>query len=470
MSYLKSTKATQGQQIAILLLVLSILKPVILYGAEVIPEIEKNPLLKHQNGRALMDFDAPPTPRNRLTDTLYYGVKLDAKFEHQDNYNLNDSEPNDLGVAEGRVQMSLLYTPVDWFYAFANIALFYGDPLVDEAGDEEKTTELNVRQANISFPRIFGDSSGLLRIGRQRIKDKREWYFDENLDGFRLLYGDGQYYIRASITRLRFIDEDLLSDQGNPETNNFFLRMGYSPDDKLRLEGFALYMDDPTDEEGQPVFLGARAMGKAFKNLKYWVDIAYVFGKGDEVKKRVNGEKIKTNDSLSGFGFDIGASYMFNIPLKPYITLGYAFATGDDNPDDSVDHTFRQTGLQDNTARFHGKENLKYYGEVFDPELSNMSIFTAGLGIRPTRRSSVDLIYHYYRQDEAVDEIRDTDIDANPDGIHKNLGQEVDLVIGSRDTKNLHVEFNFGYFWPGNAFAESRDNAFLTNIKATYRF
>lgn len=470
MSYFEQKSKTQGLKIASLLLVLSILKPATLYSAEVTPDIEKNSLLKQQNDKALTDFDAPPVPRNRLTDTLFYGLRLDAEYEHQDNYNLNFSEPDDLGGAEGRLQMSFLYTPADWFYAFTNISLFYGDPLVDEAGDEEKTTELNVRQANISFPRIFGDSSALLRIGRQRIKDKREWYFDENLDGFRLLYNDAEFYLQASITRLRFVDEDLLNDQSNPETNNYFLRMGYSPDNKLRVEGFALYMDDPTEEEGQPVFLGARAMGKAFNNLKYWADIAYVFGKGDEVTRRVSGEKIKTSDSLSGFGFDVGASFKFNMPLKPYITIGYAFATGDNNPDDTTDHTFRQTGLQDNTGRFHGKEKFKYYGEVFDPELSNMSIITAGLGIRPTRKSSVDIIYHYYRQDKAVDEIRDTDIDVDPDGIHKNLGQEVDLVIGSRDTKNLHVEFNFGYFWPGKAFAESRDNAFLTNIKMTYRF
>ena len=55
-------------------------------------------------------------------------------------------------------------------------------------------------------------------------------------------------------------------------------------------------------------------------------------------------------------------------------------------------------------------------------------------------------------------------------GRHQALGQEIDLVIGSRDFKDLSLEFNFGYFWPGNAFAENRDNAFLTNLKASYKF
>lgn len=461
-----------GFNVVILVFVFLILKPFALRAEEKLPSSEQAPELKVQSddGGGFIDFDAPPAPRNRLIDHLFYGVKLEAKFDHEDNYNLNQSEPDNLSVAEGRAEISFLYSPADWFHAFTNFSFFHGQPLVDEDDQKDASTKLDVRQAYISFSHPIGNGSGSLRIGRQRIRDIREWYFDDNLDGFRLLYGDDLFYLHASVTRRRFVDQDLLKDEENPRTNNYFLTVGHSPLENVRLEGFALYRDDLTDEEGQPIFLGARVLGDAFKGLKYWTDFAYVFGKSDEVRKRVNGKRITTNDSLSGFGFDIGASYMFDLPLKPYLTLGYAFGTGDDNPDDSTEHSFRQTGLQDNSGRFHGKAKFKYYGEVFDPELSNMSIFTAALGIRPTRKSSVDLVYHYYRQDKAFDEIRDTDIDADPDGIHKNLGQEIDLVVGSRDFKDLSLEFNFGYFWPGNAFAENRDNAFLTNVKASYKF
>lgn len=464
-------------KVVILFLIWSILKPLTLFAEEETAEtqkvqkVEKAPILKDsgRNG-GYIDFDAPPAPRNRLIEHLFYGIKLEAKFDHEDNYNLNLSDPDKLSVAEGRAEISFLYSPLDWFHLFTNFSLFHGQPLVDEASQKDGTTKLDVRQAYISFSQRIGQGSGSLRIGRQRIRDEREWYFDDNLDGFRLLFGDRQYYFHASVTRRRFVDQDLLRDEKNPETNNFFLTLGYRPLDSLRLEGFALYRDDLTNDEGQPIFLGTRVLGNAFSGLKYWTDFAYVFGKSDEVRKRINGKRINTNDNLSGFGFDIGASYILDVPLKPYFTLGYAFGTGDDNPDDDTDHTFRQTGLQDNSGRFHGRAKFKYYGEVFDPELSNMSIFTAALGVKPTRKSSIDLVYHYFRQDKAVDEIRDTDIEADPDGINKNLGQEIDLIIGSRDFKNLSLEFNFGYFWPGNAFAENRDNAFLTNLKASYKF
>ena len=99
---------------------------------------------------------------------------------------------------------------------------------------------------------------------------------------------------------------------------------------------------------------------------------------------------------IRGIGFDLGATYQFDLPLKPSVAVGYAFGTGTADPKGLVDKSFRQTGLQENEDRFHGVTSFKYYGELFDPELSNLMIFTGGIGIRPTRNSSIDLVYHYY--------------------------------------------------------------------------
>ena len=67
-----------------------------------------------------------------------------------------------------------------------------------------------------------------------------------------------------------------------------------------------------------------------------------------------------------------------------------------------MDHAFRQTGIQDNNDKFGGVTSFKYYGELLEPELSNLHILTAGIGRRFGRRMSLDLIYHNYRQDEAL--------------------------------------------------------------------
>ncbi len=172
-------------------------------------------------------------------------------------------------------------------------------------------------------------------------------------------------------------------------------------------------------------------------------------------------------ESLKGYGIDLGATYVADLPWKPALTLGYAYGTGDDNTRDGVDHKFRQPDLEDNSARFNGIARLKYYGELFDPELSNMAIFTAGLGIRPTRRTSIDLVFHSYRQNELDDDQRSIDVDIDPNGLSTDLGREIDLVIGSREIRDLSIEFSVGYFNPGNAFPN--EDAFLADFAVRLR-
>ncbi|MGI6657130.1 MAG: alginate export family protein [Desulfobulbus sp.] len=87
--------------------------------------------------------------------------------------------------------------------------------------------------------------------------------------------------------------------------------------------------------------------------------------------------------------------------LQPSLTVGYALGSGD-RKGGSVNRTFRQSGLQDNTCRFNGVEDFQMYGEVLDPELSNIGITTLAVGIRPSARSSLDLVHHLYRQDVGV--------------------------------------------------------------------
>ena len=60
--------------------------------------------------------------------------------------------------------------------------------------------------------------------------------------------------------------------------------------------------------------------------------------------------------------------------------------------------------------------DFKYYGHALNPELSNLLIVTVGLGVRPTARSSFEVVYHYYRQDEALAELRNSNLDVDPDG------------------------------------------------------
>ena len=122
-----------------------------------------------------------------------------------------------------------------------------------------------------------------------------------------------------------------------------------------------------------------RSFGEPLDGLEYWLDAAYVRGRD-------------SSTDIRAFGADMGATYTFDAPLTPYVTLAYAFGSGDRSTTKGTDESFRQTGLQDNDAKFGGVASFRYYGEVLDLELSNISIYTAGIGFRPTKMSSIDLV------------------------------------------------------------------------------
>ena len=137
-----------------------------------------------------------------------------------------------------------------------------------------------------------------------------------------------------------------------------------------------LYRDDRDESEADLTWVGVRSVGELLDDLEYWVEAAAVRG--------ADGRR-----DVRGHGFDTGATWAFeDVAMEPSVTLAFARGSGDRNRRDGVDRDFRQTGLQDNTARFNGVTSFAYYGETLDPELSNLNVFTIGVGLhfrRPTR-------------------------------------------------------------------------------------
>ena len=115
--------------------------------------------------------------------------------------------------------------------------------------------------------------------------------------------------------------------------------------------------------------------------------------------------------------------------------------------------------MQSNEARFGGVTQFLAYGETLDPELSNLQIFTAGLGFRPAAGTFVDLVYHHYRLNEIATEIRGSALTAEMNQIDsrlsKDVGNALDIVLGFRNlfgVRGLGFEVRGGFFFPGDAF------------------
>jgi alginate production protein len=119
--------------------------------------------------------------------------------------------------------------------------------------------------------------------------------------------------------------------------------------------------------------------------------------------------------------------------------------------------------------RLGGSASFRYLGELVRPELSNLWVATAGIGIRPARDISIEVAGHAYRQDVAAPFLRGSRLREDPNGEHRDLGYGIDVVIGIERWRPVALEIVLGYFAPGPGFDE-RDDAFFVLIEVEWSF
>jgi len=326
---------------------------------------------------------------------------------------------------------------------------------VDGAGENDGIA-LEVKEAFVWVRQLPGGLS--IQIGRQRFEDERQWLYDEELDAVRLRYGRGALALELSASRNGLVRKDVFRDVERDRINNYVLHASYRFPREIELEGYAIVRDDRDADRRRPVFLGLASRGEPVEDLDYWLQLGYAGGRDGP-------------NRIRGWGVDLGATYELQVGPRPALTLGFAFGSGDRDPDDGTDRNFRQTGLQENEGDFGGAADFKHYGEVLDPELSNLVIFTAGIGIRPSDKFSLDLVYHYYLQHRASTVLRGAAIDAEPSGLSRRLGSEVNLIVGLEDLWNrVDARAVLGCFMPGAAFPGGSDGAWVVGVEVQFRF
>ena len=73
-------------------------------------------------------------------------------------------------------------------------------------------------------------------------------------------------------------------------------------------------------------------------------------------------------------------------------------------------------------------------------ELTGARRSEAALGFRLLDNSSVELVHHYYRQVQAAQFLRDDRLRAQPCGTSKDIGHELDLVVGLEEWDRIEIE------------------------------
>ena len=394
-----------------------------------------------------------------LSSSRPAGWQLDAytniELLNEDNFDLDKGDDDNELSIETEFGLYMLSDPEKAIRALVQVEAARKHFLDKPAGVAARPWMLNIKQAYVDLA-LQDDDAIVLRVGRQSFDDEMEWIFDEDLDAVRLFAKSGDWDGELSISREHLFDKDLLNNDKRDEIDNVFFRVGNEFASKSRIDGYVFSRNAcqfGTAPLEDLLFFGVQSLGQLGSggDTRYWLNAAYVTGNNE-------------GRGISGFGVDAGVIHVLDHALKPSFVLGVAYGSGDEDDAAGKDSNFRQSGLQDNSWHFNGVASFHYLGEVLEPELSNMTILTAAVGFRPTDKSSVDLVYHYYLQNEQVDELRDTNLDIDPNGDSRDLGHGLDLIIGYDEIENLQIDGVLGVFLPGRAF-DNADPAFVGSIE-----
>lgn len=348
-------------------------------------------------------------------------------------------------------------------------------------------------QTWVYFERIGGSGFGL-QLGRQNFKEPRSWWWDDDLDAARLYYDRGPLHAELAYARellpLSNSDDDIAPEQQGITRTLGTVSWLWAPRQKLDLYflrsadrspngaiGSLVASDREDQSDAQLTWFGLRASGGRsigrWGSINYWLDQAWVNGDERQIgyQDTVNGSRIDSIDSVkvSGTGLDVGLSWQ--APWTLPVSLGVSVARGSAGRGDANDGGFRQTGLHRNKMKTFGVNRYRTYGEVLRPELSNLRVETATVGVPFGTNSSLELAWHRYRQLTAARSLRDARIDADLTGASPDVGSALDLVIGIREGQHTDVALTVGFFRAGEAFGANRGaTARQIALEATWNF
>ncbi len=307
-------------------------------------------------------------------------------------------------------------------------------------------------------------------VGRQKFKDERQWYFfNKNLDAFRVLADLWPFRLDLSVSRDLFDESRNLRDQ---ERTNRIAVLSFEPRGELELHAYYVDRRDRTERSDSPRLVGLRFLGEPGRHVEFWVDVVREGGKRGRFDPLSATWIVRP---VRAHAFDAGVTVRPRIALDPSFTVSNALGSGDPTNDPSQqpvspDRGFRQTGFQRNRDSWNGVVSFPYYGEALDPELANIKILTLAVGLRPLRSFSLDFVHHRYQQDVPSRRLVNAEVEADPTGLDRRLGDEWDVAFGYEPAKALELRLTAGRFRPGRAFPPDASAMTVVRFQSKFRF
>ncbi|MGE0334707.1 MAG: alginate export family protein [Gammaproteobacteria bacterium] len=427
---------------------------------------------------------------------LVIGGELEFAPDWEINPELDNDEEDEVMTGEESLALEFLYRLSPRWALFLKTEVFSEDTWdVDNDRDRESQFGMSREQHWLFVQHLF-DTPFSVQIGRQNVTEKREWWWDQDLDGIRVHYEVANLHAELMLAEeVGAIDTAEGFDPQERDVRRWLGQLKWQWAERHRLELFFLDQadhsrhepvgrvidrDDEDPIDGDLRWWGLRQSG-SFKiphtgRFYYWLDTAAV--EGDSVsydyedvgrdRSRVDAARAQ---SVSGWAFDAGLIWRTKLPRKPTLTISLAAGSGDGSPDSGDSHAFIPTGLNGNNGKYRGVNRFRYYGEFLRPELSNLAVGTLAVGRPILENSSVELIYHRYRQLHAADRLFDAKVDTDPSGRSADIGDALDLAIGVEESAHFEFEFILGAFRAGRAFEREEGKvAGTVQFKVNFNF
>jgi alginate production protein len=438
---------------------------------------------------------------NQQFETRLFGARLIAGGEISTvirgryNYELLGVQRDEDARAFAEVKLETVLLPTETTAVFVSGHGFGERRIVSNTNRVAGETGVTLDSLWLLKTDLFDTPWGI-QIGRQRLRDRREFWWDENIDAVRLHYFGNKVttyfgigYPVAHVSSIGRMD---------PEEKGQLRAFGSAAWDWAKnhqLEIFGLRQSDKTSRyalgdivdrdasdtvDARLSWLGIRARGcdkpKVARRLCYWSDLAWFSGsalqydfKGLNPLQRVVSKLDATR--LHGRAIDVGASVEFNFAMRPTLTFAYAKGSGDRPGTPGENTAFQQTGLHKNDSRYRGLGRFRSYGEVLRPDLSNMRIKTMALGLPIGKSVWLETLWHRYHQAYADKLVVGSPIGNNPSGRDPRLGKEIDLALSVRSDSGRQFELTAGAFRGGAAFGQAaRRWAGLLEVQFDYNF
>jgi hypothetical protein len=208
----------------------------------------------------------------------------------------------------------------------------------------------------------------------------------------------------------------------------------------------------PTAGFATPMLVGARVELAPVSGLEIWGEAAYEFG--DNGPTGIYGSPGDQGSDLSAWIINLAFRYtMKQVKMQPSVNGGWIWASGDRSYD----------GNQNFLPWFDYMDG--YNGYVLSPKLSNIHIFNLGASVKPAANCTVGVQGYYFLRDEGhgpfgTTPVNNGNIDNGGIGLglssgnSKEIGWEIDTIIGYDYSKDVRLQLVYGVFIPENVYHE----------------